>query len=208
MQEPLRMVTGFLTQLEKKYKDLLDEKGKQYIGFAVDGAARMRQLILDLLEYSKVGKTDIKVESIAVDQLLSEILTLNQRLLLEENVTIDIGEMPVITGTKSLIQQVFHNLILNAVKYRKSAVEPIVSISASEKDTHWQFAISDNGIGIESDYYDRIFVIFQRLHTKDEYSGTGIGLAICKKIVENHGGRIWVESALGEGSTFYFTIKK
>ncbi len=208
MQEPLRMVTGFLTQLEKKYTHLLDDKGKQYIGFAVDGAVRMRRLILDLLEYSKVGKGDFKIELFDVNDVIIEIQALNQTLISEENATFLIGPLPTISGAKSLIQQLFQNLIVNALKYRRVDVDPVISISGSDQGSFWQFAVSDNGIGIEQDYFERVFVIFQRLHSKEEYSGTGIGLAICKKIVENHGGRIWLESEHGKGSTFYFTIKK
>lgn len=208
MQEPLRMITGFLGQVEKKYDSLLDEKGKQYIKFAVDGAMRMRKLILDLLEYSKVGKSDYHAEVFNVNELIDDVIKLNQVLIAENDIAFEIGTMPQIRGGKSLIHQLFQNLIMNAVKYRRSDRKTEVKIGGKSDKTYWIFWVSDNGIGINRDYFETIFVIFQRLHNKEQYSGTGIGLAICKKIVENHGGRIWVESEEGVGSTFYFTIKK
>lgn len=208
MQEPLRMVTGFLTQLEKKYKDQLDEKAQQYIHFAVDGAKRMRTIILDLLEYSKVGKKEYQPERIEVDKLITDITLLNQSLIIENNVEIKSGDLPQIFGGKTLIHQVFQNLISNAIKYRKPDIDPQVTITCEDEGDFWKFAVQDNGIGIQKDYFERIFILFQRLHIKEDYSGTGIGLAICKKIIESHSGRIWVESEEGNGSTFYFTIKK
>lgn len=208
LQEPLRMVTGFLTQLEKKYDPVLDDKGKQYIHFAVDGAVRMRKIILDLLEYSKVGKTAFHSEKIDTNELVDDIIKLNKTLLDEQNVTVRKANLPVIFGGKTLIQQVFQNLIVNAIKYRKADENPLIAIGATEDENFWQFSVSDNGIGIDPDYFEKIFVLFQRLHNKEEYSGTGIGLSICKKIVENHGGKIWVASGAQKGSVFYFTIKK
>ncbi|HEX8562927.1 MAG TPA: ATP-binding protein [Flavobacterium sp.] len=208
MQEPLRMVTGFLSQLEKKYTDLLDERGKQYIHFAVDGATRMRKLILDLLEYSKVGKADVGPERFSVKEMIADIIQLNQMTINEEGAVITFDDFPEITAAKTLVQQVFHNLIMNAIKYRQEDQAPVIHIGSHTEKRHWKFWVSDNGIGVSPDYFDKIFVIFQRLHNKEQYSGTGIGLSICKKIVENHGGRIWIESEEGKGSTFYFTIKK
>jgi PAS domain S-box-containing protein len=208
MQEPLRMVTSFLTQLDKKYHEQLDDKGKQYLHFAVDGATRMRKIILDLLEYSKVGKTEIKVERININDVVGDIVAVNKTAIDECNATVSIGELPVISAQRTSMQQLFHNLISNALKYHRENAAPEIGIAATEKDGFWEFSISDNGIGINDRYAEKIFVIFQRLHNREEYSGTGIGLAICKKIVEAHGGRIWVESVEGEGSTFYFTIQK
>ena len=208
LQEPLRMVTGFLTQLENKYKEQLDEKAKQYIYFATDGAARMRRLIFDLLEYSRVGRqANIKVE-IDTNELLYEVIKLNRTAIEEKKANIDWKNLPVIYGSKTSLTQVFQNLIGNALKYQESGTSPVVTIAGSETDTHWQFSVADNGIGIEERYFEKIFVVFQRLHNKDEYSGTGIGLAICKKLIESCHGKIWVESIYGKGSTFYFTISK
>ncbi len=208
LQEPLRMVTSFLTQLEKKYREVLDEKALLYIDFAVDGAKRMRQIILDLLEFSRVGKTEDKLEDIAVDDILEEIKHLYRKKIEEKNVKIISDNLPVIRAPKSSIRQVFQNFISNAIKYSKKDVDPEISISIEEAENFWEFSIKDNGIGIGKEYFDRIFVIFQRLHRRNEYSGTGMGLAVTKKIIENLGGKIWLESAEGEGSIFYFTISK
>jgi PAS domain S-box-containing protein len=208
LQEPLRMVTSFLMQLEKKYKEQLDDKAKKYIYFATDGATRMRRIILDLLEYSRVGRQTVDKTEVDTNNLLQQTIQLNKAVIDEKNAVIEWKELPVITGHETVLQQVFQNLIGNSLKYQKEGVRPVIKIEAADIGTHWQFAVSDNGIGIEPQYWEKIFVVFQRLHNKDEYSGTGIGLAICKKIVENHHGRIWVESNHESGSTFYFTISK
>src|SRR5690606_24371554 len=197
----LRMVTSFLSQIEKKYGDKLDEKGKQYIFYAVDGAKRMRQIILDLLEFSRVGRTDDDLEPIDVNEVLEEISILYSKQISENHARLSWGELPVVKSFKSPLRQVFLNLIGNALKYQKPEIDPLVEINFEEQEQNWVFWVSDNGIGIDPEYFDRIFVIFQRLHNKDEYSGTGIGLAIVKKIVENWGGKIWVESEEGRGST-------
>ena len=208
LQEPLRMVTGFLTQLQKKYDGQLDEKAQQYIHFAVDGAVRMRKIILDLLEYSRIGKYEVQLETVDINDVVDSVLIMNKTLIEEEAVTFKRDDLPSVFGAKTSLQQVFHNLIINAIRYRDSGRNPIIGITADEDEHYWKFAVSDNGIGIKRDFYDKVFVLFQRLHNRGEYSGTGIGLAICKKIIENHGGRIWIESEEGIGSTFYFTIKK
>ncbi|MFV8326081.1 PAS domain S-box protein [Flavobacterium sp. ZS1P14] len=207
LQEPLRMVTSFLTLLEKKYGDLIDEKGKKYIHFAVDGAKRMRQIILDLLEFSRVGTLENDQEELDVNELVKEIQLLFRKKIAKKKVIIKFDKLPVIQGHSAPLRQVFQNLISNALKYSKEAYCE-VNITVKEFENHWQFAVIDNGIGIAEEYFDKIFVIFQRLHNKDEYTGTGIGLAVTKKVVENLGGKIWLESIEGEGSTFYFTIKK
>lgn len=208
LQEPLRMVTSFLSQIERKYSDVLDEKGRQYIYFAVDGAKRMRQIILDLLEFSRVGRTDNDLEEININELLNEIMLLFGKQITESNASVTWGKMPVIKSFKSPLRQVFQNLISNALKYQQQDVSPKIKIAFEESRRYWQFSVSDNGIGIDAEYFDRIFVIFQRLHNKDEYSGTGIGLAIVRKIVENMGGKIWIVSEEGKGSVFYFTVSK
>lgn len=208
LQEPLRMVTSFLTQLEKKYKEQLDDKAKQYIHFAVDGAVRMRRIILDLLEYSRVGRNEYELELVDMNELVEEVVQLNQTLIKEKQAIIKWENLPTINVAKTPFQQVLQNLISNALKYQKEKENPLVEIRATETKDYWQFAIVDNGIGIEPQFFEKIFVIFQRLHNKDEYSGTGIGLAICKKIIEGHHGRIWIESAPGQGSIFYFTVRK
>jgi len=208
LQEPVRMVTSFLTQLEKKYGDTIDNKGKQYIYFAVDGAKRMRQIILDLLEFSRVGRTVNKKEAIDLNELVDEVEGLHRKQIDESGATIDVAPLPTLMSYRAPIRQVFQNLISNGLKYQPPGNHPVVRIAFGETDTHWEFSVSDNGIGIDSEYFDRIFIIFQRLHNKDEYTGTGMGLAVTRKIIETLGGRIWVDSEPGKGSTFSFTISK
>ena len=208
LQEPLRMVTGFLTQIEKKYENLLDEKGKKYIYFAVDGAKRMRQIILDILEFSRVGKNENKLEEINLNDVIDETKLLFKKQIEEKNAVICYGELPVIKSYLPPVRQIFQNLLNNSLKYSQSELSPNITISSKEDFCEWKFEITDNGIGIDSAYFEKIFIIFQRLHNKDEYSGTGIGLAITKKIVENLGGQIWITSTEGAGSCFHFTIPK
>jgi PAS domain S-box-containing protein len=210
LQEPLRMVTNFLTQIEKKYTDLLDEKGKTYIHFAVDGAKRMRQMILDLLEFSRAGRNIDRPEEVNLNVLVKDILNLHQKQIEETKAVVEISDLPTLAIPKTGIRQVFQNLISNSLKYNqlKKGVIPQVSICAKDFETHWQFEIKDNGIGIDSQYFEKIFIIFQRLHDRSEYSGTGIGLAITRKIIENFDGKIWIESEIEKGTSFFFTLPK
>lgn len=208
LQEPLRMVTRFLSEIERKYNDQLDEKGKEYIHYAVDGAQRMRILILDLLEYSKIGKFDQSKENIDMNLLLEEIMLYNELALKENNATLIWKNLPTINCRRTPIQLVLQNLIGNSIKYHKLEKPTTIEISYTDLGTKWQFCVSDDGIGINPIFFDKIFVIFQRLHPKQEYSGTGIGLAICRKIIETQGGKIWVNSEEGKGSQFYFTVSK
>ncbi|MDO7173266.1 PAS domain S-box protein [Mariniflexile sp. AS56] len=208
LQEPLRMITGFLTRLEQKYKDELDAKAQQYIYFAVDGASRMRQIILDLLEYSRVGRQDNIIELVNTKEVVDEAIALNNKRVTEKKAIFNIGELPILNSYRAPVLQVFQNLISNALKYAKVGVTPEISISSKLVNDTWEFAVSDNGIGIEKEYHEKIFIIFQRLHNKDDYEGTGIGLSIIKKIVDNLNGKIWLESQENKGSTFYFTLPK
>lgn len=208
LQEPLRMVTSFLTQLEKKYESDLDDKARQYIHFASDGALRMRQIILDLLAYSRVGSEDEKTSHVDMNNVCENVLILNKKLIAENDAKVTCENLPVITAYATPILQLMQNLVTNAVRYRKKSENPIVHIASSENTTHWMFSVSDNGIGIDKRFQDKIFIIFQRLHNKKDYPGTGIGLAICKKIIEVHKGEISVESSLNKGSTFHFSIRK
>jgi len=208
LQEPLRMVTSFLSQLEKKYHNILDAKGKQYIDFAVDGAYRMRNIILDILEYSKIGKNEEEKESIDLNKIIDEACKMNNQKIKETKATILYANLPVIISYKIPLIQIFHNLIGNALKYQNENNPPNISIDATEHDKNWLFSIKDNGIGMEKEYLEKIFVIFQRLHTKNEYGGNGVGLAIVKKLIENLNGTIWVESEVNKGSTFHFTLPK
>jgi PAS domain S-box-containing protein len=208
LQEPLRMVSSFLTQIEKKYYDKLDERGKQYIRFAVDGASRMRQIILDLLEFSRVGRNDTPAVEINTRQLVEEIKTLLSEQIDEKKAVIQVLPLPNIRAHQAPLHQVFQNLIGNALKYARTDTAPHITVGCDELDQEYRFFVADNGIGIDEEYYEKIFVLFQRLHKKNEYSGTGMGLALCKKIITYMGGRIWVKSELGKGSTFYFTVNK
>jgi light-regulated signal transduction histidine kinase (bacteriophytochrome) len=205
MQEPLRMVTSYLDLLHRKYGSELDSKAKEYITFAVDGAERMRELINDLLEYSRVESRPMKLEDVDVNKLVDEVVKDLHVAIVEAKAEVFVGPLPTIVADKMKIKQVFQNLISNAVKFH-GAVPLVVAVSAHRMEGEWKFAVQDNGIGIDPKYKEKIFEMFQRLHTKEEYPGTGIGLAITKKIVEQHGGRIGVESELGKGSTFYFTM--
>ncbi|MEI9946508.1 MAG: PAS domain S-box protein [Chitinophagaceae bacterium] len=207
LQEPLRMVSSFLQLLEKKYKGHMDEKADQYIHFAVDGAERMKTLITDLLRFSRLGTTKEADSVVDCNNIVKDIIQVYQQTIDETKAVINSCPLPVLKAQKTQIEQLFQNLISNALKYRGEAA-PVITICCKDKINKWHFSISDNGIGIDKKYYDKIFIIFQRLHGKNDYSGTGIGLAICKKIVEQHGGEIWVQSEPGEGSVFNFTFPK
>ncbi len=205
LQEPLRMVSSFTQLLEMKYKDVLDAEALEYINFAVDGAKRMQLLINDLLAYSRVNTKGGKFENIDLEKALDDAL-FNLEIVIEENkATITWDPLPKICADYWQMVQLFQNLIGNAIKYR-SQETPQIFISTRKEDNHWLFSVEDNGIGIDPKFREQIFRIFKRLHTPDEYKGTGIGLAIAERIIIRHGGRIWVKSELGKGSKFYFTI--
>lgn len=209
LQEPLRMVTSFLALIEKKYDPLLDEKGRKYIHFAVDGAKRMRQIILDLLEFSRVGKEPVFNQDIDINEIIEEIRHIYTNNSENDNVVIEVlNPLPSVRAQKLPLRQVFQNLISNGIKYKAENRDAIIKIQYENLPDFHRFTISDNGIGIHSEYHDKIFNIFQRLHQKEEYEGTGIGLAITKKIVENLKGTIGLTSTVGQGSSFYFTILK
>lgn len=208
LQEPLRMVTSFLTQLEKKYSDIIDDKGRQYIFFAVDGAKRMRQIILDLLDFSRVGRTENDLEKVDLNKVVNEVYGLYRRQIEELDATVGYNNLPQLATYKTPVRQVFQNLIGNSLKYHSTGKAPRIEITSKETSSMIEIAVKDNGIGIAEEYFEKIFIIFQRLHNREQYSGTGMGLAIAKKIVENMGGRIWVESVEGEGTTFHFTLQK
>jgi PAS domain S-box-containing protein len=208
LQEPLRMVSGFLTKIEDRYEPLLDERGKKYISLAVDGATRMRRIILDLLEYSRAGRVQYKIESIDLNNLMADVVILNSRLIAEKKAQVKFEKLPTLNGSRSQLQQLFYNLIGNALKFVSPETTPEIIITCEDKISHWQFSVKDNGIGISPEFFNKLFVLFQRLHTTAEFEGTGIGLAVCKKVVERHEGDIWVESELKKGTTFFFTISK
>ncbi len=211
LKEPLRMVMSFTRLLSKRYRHQLDSDAQQFIDFAVDGAERMEQLIHDLLSYSRVDIADTQFEAVDCQAALTTAL-INVKTAIEESGAIVTHDpLPVVTGDRTQLTQLFQNVIGNAVKYHsdKPPTVHIASVSGATHDNKPEllFSVRDNGIGIAPQYADRIFLIFQRLHSADEYPGTGVGLAICKKIVERHGGRMWVESQLGRGATFYFTLQ-
>lgn len=209
LQEPLRMVTSFLNQLEKKYSDVLDEKAHRYIYFATDGARRMRQIILDLLEYSRLGKPEQMVyESISSDGLKAELNMLLSKKITDTAAEITWDFPSDFAAPRVPLRQVLQNLIENALKYMNPDKPPQIHLVLRPEAENWVFSVQDNGIGIEKEYFEKIFVIFQRLHGKERYEGTGVGLALCKKIVEQCQGKIWVESSPGVGSTFYFKIPR
>jgi light-regulated signal transduction histidine kinase (bacteriophytochrome) len=205
LQEPLRAVTGYLGLIEKQLGDQLEDKVRHHVDGAVQGASRMHTLITDLLALSRVGTRGHALQPAGLDAVLDQALEGLGASVRETGATIARDPLPILRVDASQMAQLFQNLIGNALKFRGER-PPEIHVSAERKPDQWVLGVRDNGIGIESQYFERIFLIFQRLHTRKHYSGTGIGLAICKKIVERHGGAIWVESQPGQGSTFYFSI--
>jgi signal transduction histidine kinase len=205
LQEPLRMVSSYVQLLANRYKGKLDEDADQFIGFAVDGARRMQVLIQDLLAYSSISTKSKPFEKIDCSVILANVLENLSPASREAEATVTYESLPMVMGDYVQITQLFQNLVANAIKYRGKD-KPKIHIGAHLEAGEWHVTVRDNGIGIDKQFFDRIFVIFQRLHTAEQHPGTGIGLAVCRKIVERHGGRIGVESELGKGSTFHFTL--
>jgi signal transduction histidine kinase len=206
LQEPLRTISSFTQLLAKRYQDKLDDKAREFIHFAVDGCKRMQTLINDLLAFSRVGTQGKVLEPVDCDAVLNRVLRSLKIAIEESRAVITRDTLPKVLADEIQLCQLLQNLIGNAIKFRGSAA-PRVHVSASKEEAFWKISVQDNGIGIAPEHHERIFVIFQRLHTKMQYPGTGIGLAICKKIAERHGGRIWVEPTPGGGSTFVFIIQ-
>jgi chemotaxis family two-component system sensor kinase Cph1 len=207
LQEPLRMVVSYVQLLERRYRGKLDSDADEFIAFAVDGAKRMQGLINDLLAYARIGRAGRPTAKVDLEQVLQTTLV-NLSLAVEESgATVSHDTLPEVTGDASQLGQLLQNLLANALKFRGEA-PPEVHVSLADNGAEWEVGVRDNGIGIASEHLARVFAIFQRLHTRGEYPGTGVGLAICKKIVEQHGGRLWVESEVGHGSTFFFTLPK
>jgi PAS domain S-box-containing protein len=205
LQEPLRTIAGYTQLIARRYKGKLDEDADDFINFAVDGATRMQHLINDLLEYSRVETRGKHFDDTDTASILGRVISSLQVAIEESEAKISYNGLPTLKADASQLAQLFQNLIGNAIKFRgKRPLE--IEIISKHVGEEWHFTVKDNGIGIEERYYDRIFQIFQRLHSREEYPGTGIGLAVCKRIVERHGGNIWVESKLGLGSAFHFTI--
>jgi signal transduction histidine kinase len=205
LQEPLRMVSNYVALLRDRYQDQLDAKAREFLGFALDGATRMQELILALLDYSRVDTQGQPFETTDCNQVLERVL-LNLKVASDEShAAVTLNPLPTVLADGVQLGQVFQNLIANAIKFRGEN-PPEVQVAATPEDGGWHFTVRDNGIGIAEEHFRRIFVLFQRLHSRTRYPGTGIGLALCKKITERHGGRIWVESKPGQGATFHFTL--
>ena len=205
LQEPLRMVTLYSQLLEKRYKDNLDSDADDFIEYIVENAKRMKQLIDDLLEYSRVTSQAKEFENVDIEKILDVVLTNLSVPIAENNAKINYDSLPTVLADKNQMLRVFQNLITNAIKFQGDK-SPEINILVQKGQTEWTFAVSDNGIGIKPEHQKQIFDVFKRLHTREEYPGTGIGLSIVQKIIKHHGGRIWIESELEKGSTFYFTI--
>jgi PAS domain S-box-containing protein len=208
LQEPLRTIASFTQLLERRYKCKLDSDADEFMDYIVDASFRMKDQIEGLLEFSRVATHEKTFEQVNMNDILKYALNNLKTLIEENNAKITNDPLPLLMGDADQLQRVFQNIISNAIKFKKEGESPKVHISVQRNDENneYVFSIADNGIGIEKQYMERIFVIFKRLHTQDEYKGTGIGLSIVKRIIERHNGRIWVESDLGKGSTFYFTL--
>ncbi len=205
LQEPLRTMTGFLQMLERRFSGDLDVSARELIELAVDGAGRMQSIIDGLLDYSRVGTVDIDMKDVDMKRVISQTLKSMTAAVRESGANISHGALPAVKGDASLMSLLLQNLIGNAIKFRGD-LPPNIHIEAAPKSGWWQFSVADNGIGLEPRFGQRIFMMFQRGHNSLEYPGTGIGLAICQRIVEKHNGRIWVESKPGRGATFFFTL--
>ena len=206
LQEPIRMVSSYVALLDRKYHGELDDKADLYIHFAIDGAQRMHKLINGLLEYSRVMRRTAVFKTVDMNTVFSNAVANLAVLIAEAGAAVTKDDLPSVSGDETQLVQLLQNLISNGIKFRKENLPPSVHISARRDGPDWVFSIRDNGIGIERQHFDRVFQIFQRLHSRSEYPGTGIGLSICKRIIDHHRGRIWIESVPGEGTTFFFTI--
>jgi signal transduction histidine kinase len=205
LQEPLRMVAAYTQLLAERYSEKLDENGLKFIGYACEGAQRMQVLIQDLLAFSRVGRKEGALAGVNCNQIMREVMQVLGGAMEESKATVTYSDLPEVWADTTQMMQLFQNLIGNAIKFRGKE-PPTISVQAETKDRDWLFSVSDNGIGIAPENAEQIFAVFQRLHARTEYPGNGIGLAICKKIVERYGGKIWVESQLGSGSSFKFTL--
>ena len=205
MQEPLRKIANFSEMLAKQYQGQLDERAVRYFGYVTDGAKRMQALINDLLSYSRVGRAELPLIAASLDDIIKGTLNDLHALIKENHAEISHDPLPTLKVNPSQMGQLLQNLITNAIKFHGDQ-PPQIHLAARQEDREWVISVRDNGIGFEPQYAESIFKVFNRLHNKEQYPGTGIGLAICKKIVERHGGRVWAESEPGQGATFYLTI--
>jgi PAS domain S-box-containing protein len=206
LQEPLRMIISYLGLIESKYKDQLDDKAHKYINYAVDGGKRMQALINDLLTFSRVKSKANPYEEVDMNDILKDVLFNLKLTIKEHKAKITSSNLPIVLADPLQMIQLVQNFVTNGIKYQPKGRIPKIEINVKKSNGMWEFSFKDNGIGIEDQYYERIFNIFQRLHTREEYPGTGMGLAIVKRIVERHNGKVWLESMFGKGTTFYFTL--
>ena len=206
LQEPLRAIEGFAKLLDRRYRDKLDAVGNQFLEFILDGVSRMQKLIQSVLEHSSISTEKKEIQAIDVSSVVKEVMKNLNQAINESKATIIYGDLPAVAVERAQLVQLFQNIISNAIKYASSDRPPYIIISSEKSVDEWLFSIRDNGIGIDNKYAERIFDMFSRLHGAVKYEGTGMGLAICKKIVTAHGGRIWMESEIGEGSIFFFTL--
>ena len=207
LQEPVRTIASFVELFKENYQDKLDDEAKQYLEYMQGASLRSQQLIIDLLHYSRIGK-EKELTKVDMNEIMDEVTNDLSAQIKDSNAELEIGSLPIISGYRTELRLLLQNLISNAIKFTKPGNAPKINVRCTEKASVYEFAIADNGIGIDEKYFDRIFVIFRRLHGKSEYEGTGIGLAHCKKVAELHQGKIWVTSKVGDGSTFHFTIPK
>ncbi|HAC15237.1 MAG TPA: multi-sensor signal transduction histidine kinase [Bacteroidetes bacterium] len=207
LQEPLRMISGFLTQLQKKYSNVLDEKATMYIHYAMNGTKRMKDIIIDLLEFSRITRNDDPFVEVNINEIISDVELMNKRLISQSKATISYNDLPVIYTNRTVLMQIFQNLVNNSLKYSLTGRNPFIEITFTENDDYWEFKISDNGAGIAEEDLENVFVMFKRVGNTSA-KGTGMGLALVKKAIENLNGSIRVESELEVGSSFYFTIPK
>ncbi len=207
LQEPLRMVNSYMQLLSERYENQLDETGQRYIHYAVDGATRMQSLVRDLLSFSRVGSRGLELVPTDLNRVVGQALNNFEMAIKESGAVVSSDNLPTVNGDPGQLSQLLQNLIGNAIKFHGST-QPEVRITAEHRPDEWLFGVTDNGVGFDAKYAERVFVIFKRLHSREEYPGTGIGLAICKKIVERHGGRIWAESEIGKGTTIFFTLPR
>jgi PAS domain S-box-containing protein len=208
LQEPLRMIGSYVQLISKRIDSKNTESLNEYMNFVVDGVNRMQALISDLLQFSRVNRKGNPFAPVDLNEVIKIVLAHLTKRIEETGAIVTAMPMPVVNGDSFQLIRLLQNLVDNALKFKAEGKQPLIEIGVEDKGTEWLISVKDNGIGIDNKFYNRIFVIFQRLHARDEYEGTGIGLAICKKIVERHGGNIWVESESGTGSTFYFGLKK
>ncbi len=206
MQEPVRMMNSYGELLARKYVSSLDEKGNKYLSFITSNARHLQKMIQDILSFSRIGREMPDIETVDFNVIAAEVLREFEAVIAEKRAMIGMSPLPVLFTSPTMIRALFQNLIGNALKFHSKGKAPVIQIEARQKATEWEFRIRDNGIGIDTKFHDKVFAIFQRIHRREEYPGTGIGLSICKKLVEFYGGRIWFESESGKGTTFFFTI--